>query len=389
MGYMNKRLWVKRVVTGALLGGLLLSSVGFAYASDNNSVSTAVNNAKTKIKSMMPGGRGPCPGMGMEKGMGMNLDLATLVKDGIITSAESDAIQAKINTLQADRKAEMDKIKAMTDEERQAYFESKKSDTGEKTDKTDFLTTLVNDKIISSDTAAAIRKAEQEQRTTEMQNMMTEKLTALVTDKTITSEQSDAIVAALKEEQTTRQAEMDKVKDMTQAEREAYFQNNKPAKEGFLADLVTAGTITQAQADAVQKAFGGSRNEGKGTDMQTMLTDKLTALVTDNTITSEQSDAIIAALKEEQTARQAEMEKVKAMTQAEREAYFQNNKPAKEGFLADLVTAGTITQAQADAVQKAIGGFRGEGKGPGGMGHGNMDRGHKQTSSNASQSDTE
>ena len=95
-----------------------------------------------------------------------------------------------------------------------------------------------------------------------------------------------------------------------------------------------------------------------------------------------------AALKEEQTERQTEMEKVKAMTADERQAYFQENKPEQNSCLADLVTAGTITQEQADAVQKAIGGSRGEGRGPadgmgcqggpdggrgpGGMGHGGM-----------------
>ena len=264
MGYMNKRPWLKRVVTGALIGGLLLGSVGFAYASDNNSVSTAVNHAKTKIKSMMPGGRGHGPGMGMEQGMGMKMDLATLVKDGIITSEESDAIQTKIDALEAERQAEMDKIKAMTVEERQTYFESKKAESKESNVKTDFLTTLVNENIISSETADAIREARQAQREEAMQSRLTEGLTTLVNDKTITSEQSDAIQAALKEEQAQRQAEMEKVKAMTSEERQAYFQENKPEQNSCLADLVTAGTITQVQADAVQKAIGGHHGEGRG-----------------------------------------------------------------------------------------------------------------------------
>jgi len=264
MGYMNKRPWLKRVITGALLGGLLLGTVGFAYAADSDTASTAVNNVKSKIKSMMPGGRGHGPGMGMEKGMGMNLDLAALVEDNVISSEESEAIQAKIDALKTERQAEMDKIKAMTSEERQAYFESKKAENNESKVKTDFLTTLVNENIISSDTADAIREAQQAQREEAMQNRLTEGLTTLVNDKTITSEQSDAILAALKEEQTARQAEMEKVKAMTDEERQTYFQDNKPAHDNCLADLVTAGTITQDQADAVQKAIGGPRGEGRG-----------------------------------------------------------------------------------------------------------------------------
>jgi len=264
MENMNKRPWLKTVVAGALLGGLLLGSVGFAYAADSNSVSTAVDNVKSKIQSMMPGGRGHGPGMGMEKGMGMNLDLAALVADGVITSEESEAIQTKIDALKTERQTEMDKIKAMTDEERQAYFKSKKAATNESNVKTDFLTTLVNEDIISSDTADAIREAQQAQREEAMQNRLTEGLTTLVNDKTITSEQSEAIMAALKEEQTERQTEMEKVKAMTADERQAYFQENKPEQNSCLADLVTAGTITQEQADAVQKAIGGPRGEGRG-----------------------------------------------------------------------------------------------------------------------------
>jgi len=261
---MNKRPWLKRIVTGALLGGLLLGSVGFAYAADSSSVTTAVDNAKSKIKSMMPGGLGHGPGMGQEKGIGINLDLEALVTDGVITSEESEAIQTNIDALKAERKAEMDKIKAMTDEERQAYFESKKAETNESNVKTDFLTTLVNENIISSDTADAIRETQQAQRQEAMQNRLTEGLTTLVNDKTITSEQSDTILAALKEEQAARQAEMEKVKAMTAEERQAYLQENKPEQNSCLADLVTAGTITQDQADAVQKAIGGPRGEGRG-----------------------------------------------------------------------------------------------------------------------------
>lgn len=261
---MNKRPWLKRFVTGALLGGLLLGSVGFAYAANSSSVADKVGNVKTKFQSMMPGGSGHGHGM-MGRGMGMNLNLEALVKDGVITSDESTAIQTKINALQAERQAEMDKIKAMTAEERQAYFQARKIAANDlDTVKTDFLTTLVNDKIISNDTANAIRGNQQAQRQQEMQSRMTTNMSSLVEDGTITSAQSDAILAAMKEEQTERQAEMEKVKAMTTEEREAYFQANQPTRGNCLAELVSAGTITQEQADAVQQAIGGPRGAGKG-----------------------------------------------------------------------------------------------------------------------------
>ena len=351
---MSKKPWLKSIITGALLGGLILGSVGIVYA-DSSTTTTSDSSSTATIQNKMH----------KDKGMGMDLDLATLVSDGVITSDESTAIQAKIDELEASRKAEMEKIKAMTDTEREAYFKANKTTD---TEKTDLLTTLVNDSIISSDTATAIRTAMQEQRQTEQKTRVTEKLAALVTAGTITQDQSDAILTAWQTAQTARQAEMDKVKAMTDTEREAYFKANTTEKDSFLADLVTAGTITQTEADAVQTAIGGSRGNDKGDKVQsesgqTKVTEKLAALVTAGTITQDQSDAILTAWQTEQTARQAEMDKVKAMTDTEREAYFKANTTKKDSFLADMVTAGTITQAEADAVQTAIFGSKGNDKG--------------------------
>jgi hypothetical protein len=255
---MIKKPWMKGVITGALLGGLILGSVGIVYASSDSSSTNGVSGLKAAVQSMMPGGRGH------GSGMGMDLDLATLVKDSVITSAESTAIQTKIDALNASRKAEMDKVKAMTKAERDAYFKANQTNKNIKFEKTDLLTTLVNEKIISSEKADAIRAAMQTQRQQEQQTRLTEGLNGLVTAGTITQDQSDTILTALETQQTARQAEMDKVKAMTETERDAYFKANPPEKVNLLADLVTAGTITQAQADAVKTVIGGPGGADKG-----------------------------------------------------------------------------------------------------------------------------
>jgi len=154
---MIKNPWIKGIVTGALLGGLILGSVGLVSASSDSSSTTNDSTSKAAAQCKVPGGRGHGPGMGMD------LDLAALVKNGVITSAESIAIQTKIDALEASRKAEMDKVKAMT-----------------------------------------------------------------------------------------------------KTERDAYFKANPPEKANLLADLVTAGTITQAQADAVKTVIGGPGGADKG-----------------------------------------------------------------------------------------------------------------------------
>jgi hypothetical protein len=250
---MIKKPWMKGIVTGALLGGLILGSVGLVSASSDSSSTTNDSTSKAAVQCKVPGGRGHGPGM--------DLNLATLVKNGVITSTESTAIQTKIDALDASRKAEMDKVKAMTKTERDAYFKTNQTN---KFEKTGLLATLVNEKIISSDKASAIRTAMQALRQQEQQTRITEGLSGLVDKGTITSAQSEIILTKLEAQHTARQAKMDKVKAMTETERNAYFKANPPEKANLLADLVTAGTITQAQAEAVKTVIGGPGGAQKG-----------------------------------------------------------------------------------------------------------------------------
>jgi len=104
------------------------------------------------------------------------------------------------------------------------------------------------------------------------------------------------------------------------------FEKMSSAIEAAMEKLVTAGTITQVQADAVLKVYTpGERKDVKQGERKSPLDE----LVTAGTITQDQSDAVSEAIK------------------AGREA-----KKTTEGVLEELVTAGTITQAQSDAVAK-------------------------------------
>jgi polyhydroxyalkanoate synthesis regulator phasin len=197
-------------------------------------------------------------------------------------------------------------------------------------------------------------------------------INGLVSDGTLTQTQGDAIIAKITQLDTNRKAEMEKIKAMTQSERDAFRQDNKTEKTqktNPLAALVTAGTLTQAQADAISQTLGkGHGQKGpieNGTkmspeDRQAQLTAKLSSLVEKGTITSDQSATILEKIAQEDTARKAEMEKTKDMTQAERKTYLQENKTNKNNTLAELVTAGTLTQAQADEVSKVFGNRNGQ-----------------------------
>lgn len=187
------------------------------------------------------------------------------------------------------------------------------------------------------------------------ENMKTE-LDKLVTAGTITADQETKVLDYFKQKDTERQAEMDKIKNMTEAERKTYFENNKPAeKTNFLSELVTSGTLTQEQADAIAKVThrgpGGGKGHGMGTEG---FKNQLDKLVTAGTITQDEENKILDFMNQKQTEKKAEMDKVKNMTEAERKTYFENNKKEKTDLTAELVTAGIISQEKADAIKAAM-----------------------------------
>ena len=122
----------------------------------------------------------------------------------------------------------------------------------------------------------------------------------LVAKGTITQAQADAIKAALDAQRTADQAAHDK------------------AEADALASLVSKGTITQAQADAIAKADRGGVRD----------------LVRAGTITIAQAQAVRDAMKALHDQREAAGPGAKV-----------------DAVLAALVSKGTITQAQADAIK--------------------------------------
>ena len=135
-------------------------------------------------------------------------------------------------------------------------------------------------------------------------------LSQLEDDGTLTSDEVTAVKDALRAQRTENRAEKE-------AEREA-------ARSSILAGLVSEGTLTQSQADAI--AAAGKRG--------------MRDLVRNGTIDRDDLQALKAALQDYR----AENRDTK---KAEREA-------ARDAVLAGLVSDGTLTQSQADAIATAI-----------------------------------
>jgi hypothetical protein len=135
-------------------------------------------------------------------------------------------------------------------------------------------------------------------------------LSQLEDNGTLTSDEVTAVKDALRAQRTENRAEK-------KAEREA-------ARSSILAGLVSEGTLTQSQADAI--AAAGKRG--------------MRDLVRNGTIDRDDLQALKAALQDYR----AENRDAK---KAEREA-------ARDAVLARLVSDGTLTQSQADAIATAI-----------------------------------
>ena len=279
---MSKPTTMQKVLGGLLIGGMLLGGGSLALAGTDNQTGSQSGAATQVRESGKFGGRGP---MNITE---MQPVLDGLVTAGTLTQAQAEQIQSELQQRESERQAQRETMQSLTQEE--------------------------------------------------------------------------------------RQAERDKIQNMTQEERQAYFEQNRPAKQDLFTTLVNEGTLTQEQADAIRTTMQSKMQEQR----QAQLTTALSALVDKGSIDTAQSNAILNKLAEAQNTRQQEMAAMSQLTPEERHAQMQANKPERVNPLADLVTAGILTQAQADEVQQAIGHFGGKqgdqgqkGPGPGHNGEGN------------------
>lgn len=240
-----------RIVGGLVIGGLLLGGSSLALAAN-----TAANEGNT-----MGSKAGICAKMACNprnlNGENMKSVLSSLVASNTITQAQADQIIARQQQLQAERQQKREQMKELTQAEREALREQNK------TERVGLLTQLVKEGTITQEQADAIKSAVQEKRTALRQEKITTALNGLVEKKIITADQSTAILNKLAEMQNSRQAEMQKLKDMTAEQRREYMKEHKPINP--MAELVSSGVLTQEQADQIQKELG---HPNKAKEMQ-------------------------------------------------------------------------------------------------------------------------
>lgn len=144
--------------------------------------------------------------------------LDSLVKSSVISQQQEENIINFMKEKEAARKAEMDKVKGMTEEERKAYF-SEKSKT-----KTSLISDIVSKGIVSQQQADEISKVLPQKGN---RVNLTSKLDELIKNGSITQEDKEKISAYMDKKRVERKSEKEKVKQMTEEERKAYFSKNK------------------------------------------------------------------------------------------------------------------------------------------------------------------
>jgi|GEM_PF-662390 len=264
-------------ITGALLIGGLLTFNSIAFA--DNVDTTASASVKTSIpfeKAMrfrIDGDHRGQKDMVFIHKQDWSADLKTLVSEGTITQTVADKIQAYLTEQDNAIKAEMEKLQAMTLDERKAYFESKRADlkTAENATKDviikkhDLFGDMVEKGVITQQQSDAIKSKLQALEQAKRQEAVKASLDKLVESKTITEAQATKIAEYINKLQAEKMAEMEKIQAMTKEEVAAYFKDKDKdvLKVNIFAQLVTDKVLTQEQADAVQKALH-PMGHGKG-----------------------------------------------------------------------------------------------------------------------------
>ncbi|MBU3214881.1 hypothetical protein LL033_09165 [Clostridium estertheticum] len=315
-----------KIITGIITGGMLLSSVSIAFATGIKSTKTDVKTpSKIEVKQHKTDALKASEQVQRDDARQKNLDtkLAKLVTDKTITQDQSDKIKAAIGSEEAANKVEKEKTKTMTQAERKAYMDSNK------TTHISALKALVDAGTITQAQAdkvgpvGAIGGPGKHGKDMKGGVKLESILKLGVSSNIITQSESDKVLAYEKTKTT----------------------DNK-IKTNVYKDLVDNNILTQAKVEALK----ANEKAQMDTQRQAKMDTKLAKLVTDKTITQDQSDKIKAAIASKEAANTAEIEKTKTMTVAERKSYMDSKKGTHISALKALVNAGTITQAQADKV---------------------------------------
>ncbi|WP_435791739.1 hypothetical protein [Clostridium sp.] len=230
---MNRLSLKTKIITAVITGGVIVSSASFAFAADKVAPQTNAREALKHNKRTAPD------------------------RDAMLESQIKEAVTSKIIT-----EAESDKILAYETNKAPKVPTGEKHVKGEKPEKTGLFVELVEEKILTQEKADALKTSMEAKMKAQSQVDLNTKINVFVTDKTITKDQATKVIAAINANEVAKKTARDKASTMTETERRTYMDSLRDNEVGPLKALVTAKTITQAQADKLIEGFhiGGPRH---------------------------------------------------------------------------------------------------------------------------------
>ncbi len=246
---MEEKKRFNRWLAAALVGIFLMASGGLALAAGSDAADTQSEPFAACRGGKMTGKADPAA-----RSAALQTVLDKLVADNVLTREQADGLAAYLKTQAEQRQAQREQMKNLTPEQRQALRNEQPARQG-------FLDKAVADKVITQEQAQAIGDALRAQKQQSREAALQTRLAELVKQGAITQAQADAALAALQANWQQRQAEFEKIKNMSKEERLAYMKANLAQKQNPLQELINNGTLTQEQADQICPAHD---SQGKG-----------------------------------------------------------------------------------------------------------------------------
>ena len=152
---MDKKFLVRKIICGAMIGCIAITMGGVALATDlegeatTDSEATGVKRTRMLYQAKDKTEFGQLKGFMVKSkapGKGLEAVLDKLVENGGISQEKADEIKEYLQTKAESRKADFEKIKSMTKEERQKYMEENKD---RKKERFNIMEQLVLDNVIT------------------------------------------------------------------------------------------------------------------------------------------------------------------------------------------------------------------------------------------------
>ena len=190
---------------------------------------------------------------------------------------------------------------------------------------------------ISENSAAMPGASECDYKTSQYKQYLEEAVTKLMQEGKLSQEKVDKILEYKKK----------KADEMGKLSRDQLKELKKNKKQGsLLGDMVSNGIITEDEAQLIKEKLREMKEKRMNDGMQSLL-DK-------GVLTQKDIENIRSYMLKVREEREAQIEKLKTMTEEERKEYFAKAKKDRKDILTRMVEDKVITKEQAEEIRKAI-----------------------------------